>query len=419
MDLELRKKKAWSEFGVSEIIGNILILLITVALFSGIMAFVQQMPVPEQTTKADFAAKVTFWNSGLNANLTVTHAGGASISAKDCIALVEIEGVNTRYNMSDPILGLKGTTTWSTGVVWTVALSGTTYSSKIAVTVVDMVKKSAIWSSQVTGGTGGNAPNILQRYIDSDSTTPTADPVLEWQDFSLFARIVDPDGDLNTTNGIWMDSSQLETDLPGANHRTDYSASGDVYRWDFNNIQTRDLSASELDGRVIMIHAWDEADHQALSTFVMTITQLPRIPIYGDNTTVEYSEAVGEGGLPLYLTWSSPASGQGFGIYEENHSAPGKANTSKPKTEFWKDETIFIRVASLRMTNILGVNMIVISDTRTGNAYAVNYNLSSTSSVPFYPYAAGGSAYVYEAKFYTDLLPPGSYTIDIALSSQE
>ena len=417
MDLELRKKKAWSEFGVSEIIGNILILMITVTLFSGIMAFVQQMPVPEQATKADFAAKVTFWSSGTKANLTVTHTGGDSIKAKDCIALVEVDGVNKRYDMSNPSDGLKGTTTWTTGVVWTVTLSTASYSSKIAVTVVDMVKKAAIWSSQVTGGSGGNAPNILQRYVDTDQTTSTADPVLEWQDFSLFARIVDPDGDLNTTNGIWINSSQLETDLPGASHREADDASGDVYRWDFSNIETRGLSASKLDGHVIMIHAWDNAGHQALSTFVMTITQLPRVPFY-DNTTIEVSGAVGEGGLPAYLTWSSPASGQGFGIYEENHTAPGKANTSRPKTEFWKDETVFIRVASLRMTNILGANIMVISDTRTGNAYVVSYNLSSTSSTPFYPYAAGGSAFVYEAQFYTDLLPPGSYTLDIVLSSQ-
>jgi hypothetical protein len=417
MDLELRKKKAWSEFGVSEIIGNILILMITVTLFSGIMAFVQQMPVPQQATKADFAAKVTFGPGGTTAILTVTHAGGDSVKAKDCIALVEVDGVTARYDMSNPILGLKGTTTWSTGVVWTVTLTGTTYASKIAVTVVDMVKKSAIWSSQVTGGTGGNPPNILQRFIDSDPTTPTADPVLEWQDFSLLARIVDPDGDLNTTNGIWMDSSQLETDLPGASHRTASNASGDVYRWDFSSIQGRDLSASDLDGRVIMIHAWDKAGHQSISTFVMTITQLPRVPSY-TNTTIETSGAVGEGGLPAYLTWSSPASGQGFGIYEENHSAPGTANTSKPKTQFAKDETVFIRVASLRMSNILGANTMVISDTRTGSAYAVHYNLSSTSSAPFYAYAAGGSAYVYEAQFYTDLLAPGSYTLDIALSSQ-
>jgi hypothetical protein len=418
MDLELRKKKAWSEFGVSEIVGNILILMITVTLFSGIMAFVQQMPVPQQATKADFAAKVTFGSGGNPAILTVTHTGGDSIKATNCIALVEVGSVNTRYNMSNPILGLKGTTTWSTGVAWTVTLSGTTYSSKIAVTIVDMVKKSAIWSSQVTGGTSGNAPNILQRYIDSDPTTPTADPVLECKDFSLFARIVDPDSDLNTTNGIWIDSSQLETDrLPGASHRTNYNLSGDLYRWDFDSIQGRNLDASKLDGRVIMIHAWDNAGHQSISAFVLTITQLPRVPYYS-NKTIEVSGALGEGGLPAYLTWASPASGQGFGIYEENHSSPGKANTSRPKTEFLKDETVFIRVASLRMSNIIGINTMVISDTRTGNAYAVSYNLSSTSSAPFYPYAAGGSAYVYEAKFYTDLLPPGSYTLDIALSSQ-
>lgn len=419
MNFDVRKRKSWKEDeGVSEIIGNILILMITVILFSGIMAFVQQMPVPEQATKADFSASVSFWSTGTNANLTVTHAGGAVMKTKDTFIIVDVNNVNKRYNLSDPILGLKNAAQWSTGQSWTVALTGTSFTSSITVTVVDNVKHSSVWSSQVTGGSGRNPPNILQRYVDSDPTTPTADPVREWQDFSLFVTIVDPDNNLNTTNGIWIDSSQLETDLPGASHRTPDSASGNVFRWDFSDILTRNLSASDLDGQVITIHAWDLTGRQSMSTFIMTVTQLPVIPIYGDNITTEISGAVGEGGLPAYLTWSSPASGQGFGIYEENHSVPGTANTSKPKTEFWKEETVFIRVASLRMSNILGANSMVISDTRTGFAYTVHYNLSSTSSTPFYAYAAGGSAYVYEAKFFTDLLPPGSYTIDIALASQ-
>ncbi|MBU1915077.1 MAG: VCBS repeat-containing protein [Candidatus Thermoplasmatota archaeon] len=418
MNFDVRKRKSWKEDeGVSEIIGNILILMITIILFSGIMAFVQQMPVPEQATKADFSASVSFSPSGTTANLTVTHAGGAVMKTKDTFMLVDVNNLNTRYDLSNPVYGLKNTTQWSTGQSWTVALTDTSYTSSITVTVVDNVKHSAVWSSQVTGGSGRSPPNILQRYVDSDPTTPTADPVREWQDFSLFVTIVDPDNNLDTDDGIWIDSSQLETDSPGASHRTPQPPSGNIFRWDFSDILTRNLSARDLDGQTIMIHAWDQTGFQSVSTFVMTVTQLPTDTQFTNKTIEIQGGAVGEGGLPAYLTWSSPASGQGFGIYEEDHSAPGVANTSKPKTLFVKDETVFVRVASLRMTNILGANIMVISDTRTGGAYAVNYNLSSTRSAPFYPYAASSSAFVYEAKFYTDLLPPGSYTLEIVLSS--
>jgi len=421
MDLELRKKKAWSEFGVSEIIGNILILMITVTLFSGIMAFVQQMPVPEQATKADFAAKVTFWSLGTKANLTVTHTGGDSIKAKDCIALVEVDAVNTRYNMSNTILGLKGTTTWTTGVVWTVTLSTASYSSKIAVTVVDMVKKSAIWSSQVTGGTSGNAPNILQRYVDSDNQTPTADPVREWQNFSLFVTITDPDGDLNTTTpGIWIDSSQLETDKLSSysRFRTDFTKNGDTYQWNFMNILGRGLSASKLDGRVIFIHAWDNHGHQSISSFTMSILQLPVDIQYQDINPQEQPPA-GDSFLPTYIKWFYD--NQGIGIFGErilNGTPRGIAETSISVTSFAKDRYVFVRFASKVMANILTENKLTLIDIRTGLSVTPRFNGSSTASSPFYPMSGGGGIYLYECQFNTSPLPAGAYSLEISLKNQ-
>jgi hypothetical protein len=421
MDLELRKKKAWSEFGVSEIIGNILILMITVTLFSGIMAFVQQMPVPEQATKADFAAKVTFWSSGTKANLTVTHTGGDSIKAKDCIALVEVDGVNTRYDMSNPTLGLKGTTTWSTGVVWTVTLSGTTYASKIAVTVVDMVKKSAIWSSQVTGGTGGNAPNILQRYVDSDNQTPTADPVREWQDFSFYVTITDPDGDLNTTApGVWIDSSQLETDKTASysQHRTDYTKNGDTFQWDFTGILGRKLTASMLDGKVIFVHAWDLHGHQSISSFTMSIVQLPVDIKYQDLNPPEPNPS-GDSNLPSYIRWFYD--NQGFGIFAEkklNGTPMGTPNTTAIVTSFAKDQLVFVRFASKIMANIFTENKLLLTDIRTGLQVTPLFNGSSTASKPFYPITGSGGVYVYESQFNTSPVPAGAFTLEISLKNQ-
>jgi FlaG/FlaF family flagellin (archaellin) len=421
MDLELRKKKAWSEFGVSEIIGNILILMITVTLFSGIMAFVQQMPVPQQATKADFAAKVTFWNQGHSANLTVTHTGGDSIKAKDCIALVELGSVNTRYNMSNSILGLKGTTTWSTGIAWTVTLSGTTYSSKIAVTIVDMVKKSAIWSSQVTGGTSGNAPNILQRYVDSDNQTPTADPVREWQDFSFYVTITDPDGDLNTTTpGVWIDSSQLETDRATSYsmYRTDYTKNGDTFQWDFTSIRGRNLNASKLDGKIIFIHAWDNAGHQSISSFTMSIVQLPVDIKYQDINPPEPNPS-GDSNLPSYIRWFYD--NQGFGVFAEkilNGTPMGAPNTTTIVTSFAKDQLVFVRFASKVMANIFTENKLLLTDIRTGLQVIPLFNGSSTASKPFYPITGGGGVYVYESQFNTSPVSAGAFTLTISLKNQ-
>ena len=49
----LRKSRS----GVSEIIGNLLILAITVSLFSGVLFFVTNMPAPQDQTLSDFSAQ--------------------------------------------------------------------------------------------------------------------------------------------------------------------------------------------------------------------------------------------------------------------------------------------------------------------------------------------------------------------------
>ena len=274
MSIESRRRKPRKEeSGVSEVIGNIMILMITVVLFSSIIAFVQQMPVPEQTTKADFAATVTFWSSGTKANLTVTHAGGAVMRSADTTLMVEVDEIVDIYNMShpiyglyDPSTGLKGTGSWKTGMSWVMVLENTSYTSKIMVTVVDMSNHMMVWTSQVSGGTGGNPPMILQRYVDADPLTPTPDPVKEWDNFTLYVTISDADGDLNTAGtSIWIDAGQIAAAYSGAYD----GSSGDTYWWTFNGIWDSSINASMLDGKVIYIHSSDIKNHESISTYVM------------------------------------------------------------------------------------------------------------------------------------------------------
>jgi FlaG/FlaF family flagellin (archaellin) len=420
MNFDVRKRKSWKEDeGVSEIIGNILILMITVILFTGIMAFVQQMPVPHQATKVDFSASVSFSPTGSTANLTVTHAGGAVMQTTDTFILVSVDSVNKRFNMSDPVLGLKGVTQWTTGQSWTATLNGTTYTSAITVTVVDNVKHEAIWTSQVTGGHGGNPPSILQRYVDSDTTTATADPVKEHDDFSFFATITDSDNDLNTTNGIWIDTSQI-TKYANAHWEPDH-VNGNVYIWDFTGIIAKGINASDLDGAVIVIHAWDKANHQSMSTFVISVLVLPVENHWTNSTGNTEEPPSGDSNLPSYIRWFYD--NQGFGIFAEAFNgsvALGKADTSAIVTSFAKDHWIFVRFASKIMTNTFVENRLILTDIRTGLAITPRFNESAgaTAAKPFYGMVGSGGIYIYETQFNTSTLPPGAYDMQISIKNQ-
>jgi hypothetical protein len=414
MNFDVRKRKTWAEEGgVSEVIGNILILMMTVVLFSGIIGFVQQMPVPEQSTKADFSATVSFSGNYRHANLTMVHAGGKVLDTGIVKIVINKDGVNYAYNLTDDpsFTGAK----WTTGKSWTKRIDGTSASSIIIVTVVDLDKSDSIWSSQVVGGIRGNPPNILQRYLDSNPSSSTPDPVKEDDAFTLFVKIEDVDGDLNLTN-IWIDASAVGIPGSNGNHRDYDLFLNGYYRWDFGSVE----NANTTDGTVVVIHASDTAGHEAVSSYVIDITVLPS----DTNIAYEYAwEDVGSSGLPSYLSYISSGLGHGFGFYKEayNGTTPrGKADTSQPTTDFIKDEKVFIRFASLTMSNLYVMNSLTITDTRTGNTYPPAYPDpgNSTTAAPFVAYPSGGSAYVYECVFNTSNLPPSAYTVNIHLKNQ-
>lgn len=409
MNFDSRKRKSWkNDSAVSEIVGNILILMITVTLFSSIIAFVQQMPVPEQQTKADFSGTISFGPGGTTANLTLTHAGGAKMLKKDVLVLVSVDSHSTAYYfVNDTDFHSE---VWSMGIAWTKQLTGTQYTSKVDVTIVDISKSNMIWSSQISGGAGNNPPMILERYVDSNPSTPTPDPVLEHDNFSLFVKIVDPDNDLDRTK-VWIDSTQIE----GAGHSVrhwDAEPSPGVFQWLFNTWTPVDLSASALDGAVIMIHARDLALHESSSAFVMTVTILPVRPVISSSDQGEG----GEGGLPVWL--SNKSGRHGYGVYGENKSggiARGYANVNDKRTSFQKDEMVFIRVASLDMNDINLLNVVEVEDERTGYLYTPSYVMNSKVTAPFYTHSSGGNVFIYECKFNTTDLPPGIYAVRMIL----
>ncbi len=419
MNFDKRKRKlSKDEGGVSEVIGNILILMITVILFTSIIAFVNQMPLPEQQTKVNFVADLVFNDNGTKADLTLRHAGGAVLDASKTLILINRDGVmKGDYLSNDSHYGTSGK--WTTGGVWKTRVTGTSYSSVITVTVVDMAKKSAVWTSQVTGGIGENPPAILQRWLDSNEATPTADPVRYGDNFTFYVTISDVDGDLNPAK-IWIDAHELGGPTPYPSKWMAGSPSGDVFSWYFLTWSGgKHMASAALDGGTILIHAEDALGHVSESTFTMVVTKLPSDYITGPSYKWEGMDYEG---LDIRLGYASGQLGCAYGFFGENLTT-GTVNMDDNRTPmdgtpptFNKDEMVFIEVAHKYMPNAIAMNSLVVKDSVTGREYTPRYVNRSTAALPFYITRATGTTY-YECEFNTSTLAPGTYILNISLAS--
>jgi len=419
MKMKLLKRKSWAdEGGVSEIIGNILILMITVVLFSGIMMFVNQMPVPELTTKTDFAASVEFeyeTDLTLTATLTITHIGGAVMDSSEALILVSIDEMTEGYRLSEDEDDFT-LDEWTMGAEWIMSYNSASpgYSalspaSSISVTIVDDVSHNAVWTSQVSGGMGGTPPTILQRYVDSDVDTISVDPVKEYDDFTLFVKITDLDKDLKS---VWVDSSAI---VGGASNDSFdepsdglVPADGGWFEWSFNDVAD---DAAQIDGKTLVIHATDSAGHTTTVGYELSVIVLPTdIDYYPADATPQ------EGGMPSYI--KNINEGQGFGVFGENLTS-GTANVSDARITFARGEKVFVRVASMYISNVFGGNDLTFTDSRTNIdfTYLVVFVPLSTAVDPFYNYAYGGNVAVYQAVFNTSGMLPGVYSMDMLLKT--
>jgi len=112
----LRRFKKFKRFkgdegGVSEVVGTILTLAITVVLFTSVFAVVTQMDEPEERDHADFEAN--FERIEDAAYINITHRGGASLEIGNLEFILSIEGET--YRLDDDMLNSDDT--WSSGQV--------------------------------------------------------------------------------------------------------------------------------------------------------------------------------------------------------------------------------------------------------------------------------------------------------------
>ncbi|AGB04867.1 Mg-chelatase subunit ChlD [Aciduliprofundum sp. MAR08-339] len=210
------KKIFKKEKGVSEVLGSILVLLITVMLFSTVFYYVGTMPTPQPKIYAQFDATLHIVPNGTGGyclNITVRNVGGESLVDWRTMFIVVIDFTAKQHMLSEPHFSKQPfdkdgkfsqgesfyyNSSWD-GWNWP-HLEDTKYLD-VGITLMDKNTGSIIWSSKLQGRT--SLPPVLVGV----TTTPSI-PILG-KPATFKAIIFNPNtgGDVGTYN-VTLDFSQ-------------------------------------------------------------------------------------------------------------------------------------------------------------------------------------------------------------------
>lgn len=181
--------------GVSEVLGTILILALTVTLFSSIFFFVNTFPKPAAQPSSQFQGQLYYSYAAKGAhswtnvsNVVITHLGGPTIYGFNTVIYVvsQAHPQNTTATYTLTSGGLPGgsSASWGTGQVWNLSIVGDHLTIPDNITVTIVAGGSVVYR-QTLPGSNPTIPPIF----DQEGTSPGA-PVVN-SPFSIFVQITD------------------------------------------------------------------------------------------------------------------------------------------------------------------------------------------------------------------------------------
>ena len=210
-----RKRKR----GVSDIIGTILILAITVTLFSSIFFFVNSLPGPAAQSPSQFTA-TTGQGGGFYLFVNVTYTSGPVLSGGALAFYVVASASPGAFSCHNPYpltSGISGATTWSAGQIWSLPLTSANVcagsyplsvtNDNLTLTIVDVVKNVVLFTVNLPGSQVPIPPIFI-----GEGTTPS--PVSGSGPFTVYAQIKDPN--LLPTNKVVANLASLPGPITGS-----------------------------------------------------------------------------------------------------------------------------------------------------------------------------------------------------------
>ncbi|MGC8581815.1 MAG: type IV pilin [Thermoplasmata archaeon] len=177
--------------GVSDIVANILILSITVTLFSTLFYWVGTLPTPTQSVSTNFVADVIpTVNNQYIKEITITDLGGSPLYNSGTIIYISYQKTpqyNQEYTLSQGLSYLTSyNNVWLPGMVWEINLvnKNIPYTNQVTINIVDTSKNTLVWSNTI--------PTLivsLPPVIKAEGTLPGR--VVVSSQFQVWAQVVD------------------------------------------------------------------------------------------------------------------------------------------------------------------------------------------------------------------------------------
>ena len=258
-----RPSRRWDRRGVSEIIANLLILGITVTLFSSVLMFVTQMPPPKQEVYTDFSATTEIQPATGNCWINVTNKGGQVLSDfRTKIYILKDEQAPLTLKFSDSLVNIGST--WDTGEMWVYRLTSVTDSTRLSIMIIDYVSNSMVWSSALRGEAGAFPPIIGARGTYGEPVFGS--PTYAEDKTRFYATVMDPDGNLRT-NSVYIDATSL-VGISDKIQLHDLNSDG-VF---ISDLYTAD---SDWNNMTVIVNATDQTNRNATARITLDIQLKP------------------------------------------------------------------------------------------------------------------------------------------------
>ncbi|MCG2826310.1 MAG: type IV pilin N-terminal domain-containing protein, partial [Thermoplasmatales archaeon] len=347
-----------SNSGVSEVVGSVLILIITVTMFAVVMLWVLSYPTPSGRAYVDLNAEVNDLNI-THKYVNITHTGGESLENSYTDIYVYINGSlagSKSYKISDADNYATIGDSLSVGETWSKTFSIIS-TSTVYVMIVDTKGSEVIYDETLQGVSGDNVP-----VIAFACTVPTSVPADNSTPFKVYAYILDPDKDVSTV------TVNLSSVGKGAYSMT--STDGII----FQKTSLKIYIGTSAGRYMLQINVTDSNSNNATGYVWITVTD---------------PSVLGGGG---FATEGSSYGSQGFMITND-------FNSTTDIRIFNYTDTIWVKMASNVLTNVEIKNIFTMKDVY-GNILTPP---TSSNAFVYYKYDSGYYFYVYSFDVQTDI----------------
>jgi len=316
----IRRRIVWEKSGVSEIIGTILMLSITVVLFSSIITMVGSMPAPRQTFIVDLKCSLQpvnpdDWTQGVD--FRVLHQGGQVMDPLWIKIYITVDNKMLTKGVADGLSGtdVNGDSNWGVGEWWVYRITNVEVmpvtldpNAVYTITIIDQEKNALVWHETLGESANNYGPIIKRAWIDSDLATPEVDdygPIGFEKQFKIYAEIVDPEG-FDTVNGLnksdlWVNVSSIFNSTTSPIQLQDVLDSRDAPNDNIYVAYSNGPFKIPIGYYMFIFNATDITGHSSMFAGRFPIGQIvgekPQIVVKGNNP---------ETGKYEYITFSNP-----------------------------------------------------------------------------------------------------------------